>query len=194
MLVGVKVPNLQNPDGPDELIRDSDDAREWQEAARGLIDGALNDAVEQKMKAAAPTLSVFQESIMMFRNNPDIMPGSAEFDKELAEEFTAIAGDYVIKANGKKIGYQMNVQPLLNKLRERRAAAAGGNAVVAQQQQAAAAARQAQAAAQARTQQGQFTKPDGPQAAIPTKAGSSGDTEDDYSSFMSAAGLGGMIV
>lgn len=182
LLVGERVPDLRGGSEP-VLLRDSADAREWQEAAKTLIEAEIQSRVASKTEEVKPMLSVIQESLLMFRNNPDLMPNTKEFDKQLADRIADLAGDYELRVNGKLYGYQVDVQPLINKVRaqlnqERGAAGATTN-------------RQQQVAQQPRQPNGQF---DGPQAGIPSKAGTSGEAGDDYSAFWDSMGMKGMIV
>src|SRR5690606_37490127 len=70
MLVGREVPNLRG-DGV-ITIKDTTDAREWQEAAKMLIDRDIESRTKTKLEAVKPMLSVVQDSIQLFQNNPDI--------------------------------------------------------------------------------------------------------------------------
>jgi len=185
MLVGEKVPSLRGEG--EETIRDSADAREWQEAAAQLIEAEIQNRVTIKSDEVKPMMSVLQESVLLFQNNQDLIPNTAEFDKELADEFAAIASDYELRVNGQLYGYQVNVQPLINRLRTSIAARRGANGQQQLQQ------RQQQVAQQQRNADtGQF---EAPQVGIPSKAGGVGDSGEDYTTFWgSALNLGSMRV
>jgi len=182
LLVGEKVPNLKDRSQPEILLRDSTEAKEYQETLAGLLQDEVDDLVAQKIDGVRPMMNVIQESILMFQNNQDLIPGTKQYDPELAKRFTDIAKSYELRVNDKLMGYQVNVQPLINSLRSDLIAT---RAVAGAQQPAAPAA--AAAAPQPRAQNGQF---EAPQAGIPSKAGLSGEAgEDDYSTFWSAAGM-----
>jgi len=190
MLIGQKVPSLREGGGED-VIRDSADAKDWQDAAKTLLKQEVAGRVKTKIDNARPMLSVIQESILLFQNNSDLVPGTAEFDPELAKAFTDIASDYELRINGDLYGYEVNVQPLINKLRTQLATSRGAAGA---QQQGQPTPRQQQVAQQPRTDGGQF---DAPQAGIPPKAGSGGgSSEDDFTTFWQSVGFqpGGMTI
>jgi len=185
LLVGQEVPSLRDPNATEKIL-DSKDAAEWQEAAKSLIQAEIDSKIEQRREASKEMLTVIQESVLMFQNNQDLVPGTAEFDKELADEFASIVKDYEFRIDGKLYGYHVNVQPLINNLRSRLATQRGASGATAAAQ---AAARAAQAQAQARNDQGQFVSTDLPQAGIPSKAGSQGEAVESYEAFWQTLGF-----
>jgi len=177
MLVGTEVPSLKK-EGM-ELIRDSADAAEWQEAAKQTIEAEVASRVADKQLSVKPMMSVLQESVLLFQNNQDLVPNTKEFDKELADRFTDFAESYELRINGKLYGYEGNVQPLINKIRTQLATERGATGVKSQQ-------RQEQAAAQSRAEDGKF---DAPQAGIPVKSGSSGEAGENMDDFWRGVGI-----
>src|SRR5690606_33470630 len=169
LLVGEKVPSLKNK-GEVEIIRDSQDAREWQETARGLLDAEVNSRLASRMQDAMPILSTLQDSILLFQSNPDLNPSKNTFDKELADRVMEIAKSYEHRVGGKLFGFHVNLQPIINSTREQLAKERGTQQGLSQAQ------RQQQAASQTRNEQGQFTNPEAPQAGIPSKAGATGES------------------
>jgi hypothetical protein len=181
MLVNTEVPNLRG-DG-NITIRDSAEAKEWQEAANQLMEAEISSRVSAKADESKPMMNILQESVLLFQNNADLVPGTAEFDQDLAERFAEHAKSFEHRINGKLYGYQVPVQNLVNTLRSKlvaERAAAGTQSPAA----TASAARQAQAAQQQRDAAGQF---EAPQAGIPAKAGSGGADGENYDPFWNAA-------
>lgn len=172
LLVGQEVNSLTGQGK--ERLRDANDAREWQEAAKHLL---VSEVEERATKQADELRNVFDtvhSSIDLFRNNIDLVPGTKQFDKELAEQFVSLAKDYELRSNGKLIGYSVPVQPMINQLRSQLAAsrASAAAAPAAAAASPAPSARAQQAAAQPRTPGGQF---DSPQGGLRSKAGQSSD-------------------
>jgi hypothetical protein len=184
-LVGQKVPGLA-PGAPDITLRDSQEAKDWQEATAQLLKEEADSIVKSRQQEIAPLMGVIQDSVMLFSNNPDLIPNTKQFNPELAKRVMTIAESYQYKINGKLIGFQTNLQPIINSIRADLASsqALGQDAQARQEQQ------RQQALNQQRTTTGQFTTDQpGPQAGIPSKAGMSGEEEDDYSTYMAAMGL-----
>ena len=120
-------------------------------------------------------------SIELFQNNSDLVPGTKEFDKELADRLTEMAKPYESRVDGKLIGYNIPLQPLVEmvrgQLKEARAAKAP-----AQPPAGAPAAPQAPAQPPAR-------KPaPAPQAGIPASAGTSAEAND-FSTLFGTIGM-----
>ncbi|QPL14201.1 hypothetical protein SEA_ATRAXI_47 [Microbacterium phage Atraxi] len=183
-MVGLELPSLREGAKPDEKIKilDSQMARDWQETVTGLLEDEIADKVQQKTEEVRSMTSVIQESILLGQNNPDLIPGTAGFDKELAERFTKIAKAYEVKTAKGVIGYAVNVQPLINELRSGLATERGASTANKANEERAAQQR-AKAAAQPRTEEGKF---DQPQAGIQSKSGQSGKVEEGYDHFWSA--------
>jgi hypothetical protein len=184
LLAGRKVPNpIQGQ--PDILLRDSSEARDWQEATKQLMEKEVDRFVQQRQRDVAPVMSVVQDSVMLFQNNPDLIPGGNQFDRELATRVMEIGQNYIYKVGDRVIGFHANMQPIINAVRadlaKSRAGANGGAARSDQQRQ--------NAANQPRTESGQFTTDAGPQAGIQSKTGMVGDESDDYSVFLNAMGM-----
>ena len=179
-LVNMEVPSIRIGAAAGEMTRllDSGMAAEWQKGVAEMIESEIADIAAQKADAIRPTMRVIQESFLMFENNPDIVPGTDSFDPELAARFVEIAKTYELKVNGKVLGYQdINVQPLLNSLRTDLAKQRGATGARDTDR---AAAQRAAAAAQPRTDGGQF---DAPQGGVIASAGRSGDSEEGFDTF-----------
>jgi hypothetical protein len=170
LLIGQEVPAADGSDRM-ERLRDASDAASWQEAVKSQLAQEVKARIDTKQDEMRGTFEVVHASIDLFRNNGDLIPGSKQFDAELAEQFVSLAKDYELRTNGKLVGYSVPVQPMINQLRSqlvaRRAAAPAAPAAPSAQAQ--------RAAVQPRTPAGQF---DGPQAGITSKAGSSVAGED----------------
>lgn len=190
MLVGTEVPSLTGPGT--EKLRDSADAKEWQDAVKQILVSEAASRVERQREELSTVYATVHSSIDMFRNNLDLIPGTKQFDKELADAFAKAASDYELRSDGKLVGYSVPVQPIINAIRSQLAASRGGAAATAAAAAAAQpSAAQQRAAEQPRTATGQF---DGPQAGLSSKAGQSSAGEDDIaagvlSSFFRQNGL-----
>lgn len=187
LLVGMEVPSLTG-EGT-EVLRDSADARDWQEGVKSILVSEVQARTEAKKDEVRDVFDTVHASIDLFRNNPDLIPGTKQFDPEFAEQAVAMLKDYELRANEKLIGYSVPVQPILNQLREQltksRAAADSPGPTAA----AAPSAQQQRAADQPRTERGQWA----PQAGVPSKAGNSADIDDTasglYDSFFRQNGF-----
>ena len=168
-LVGQTVPKVFG-EGT-ETLRDSNDAKEWQDAVRSALADELAERTLKREEGLKETYSTVHASIDLFRNNADLIPNTKQFDRELANEFSAMAKGFEIRQDGKLIGYSISVQPIVDRIRtqlqERRTATPPAPAAPA-----APSPQALRAAEQPRTPTGQF---DGPQAGIPTRAGTSVD-------------------
>lgn len=172
-LVGVEVPNVVT--GKMEVLRDAADAESWQSAVKRLLVQDVKARASAKADDLRGTFETVHASIDLFRNNVDLIPGTKQFDGELAKQFVEMAKDYELRADGKLVGYSVPVQPIINQLRARLASSRAAAPAAAQSAQAAPTAQQQRAAEQARNPIGQF---DGPQAGITSRAGSSGGGSD----------------
>ena len=186
-LVGQTVPSMTG-EGT-EVLRDSQDAADWQSAAKTVLTRELASRTDERMEADASTLTLLHSSVELFQNNADLVPGTRGFDAELASEFVRFAKPYEHRSEGKLIGYNIPVQPLLDQVREglrqRRAAAAA---------QAKAPAAPAQAApgrpAKAAPAPAPAEASSAPQAGISSKAGASGNEAQDFSVLFGTLGPG----
>lgn len=179
LLVGKSVPAI-GKEGM-ETLRDTNDAREWQEAVKSILVAEIRDRAERQMEESADFLQTIHASIDLFKNNADLIPGTKDFDRELADQFAKLAEPYEVRVEGKLQGYTIPVQPIINQLRERikttrTAAAPAGTPTGSPPAVGAAAPPAAQSA------------PEQPQAGIPSKAGNSGDKED-FSALFGTIGL-----
>lgn len=165
------------------VLRDAEDAREWQEAAKQLLWEEVQSRASARAEELSGVFSTVHQSISLFRDNPDLIPGTKQFDRELADQFAQLAKDYEVRSGDKLVGYAVPVQPMINQLRSqiaaRRAAAktAQPSAQPAPQaQQPAPSPAQRRAAEQPRDAQGRW---DGPQAGVPSKAGATSTGADE---------------
>jgi len=151
-----------------ETLRSSEDAKEWQEAVKSILVQEINERAQTGVEESKGFLEAVHASVDLFRNNPDLIPGTKGFDRNLADQFAAMATPYEIRVEGKLQGYSIPVQPLIDNLRGR---------LKAQPKPAAPAAAPSAA-----------PPVDPPQAGIPSKAGSSGEKED-FSTLFGTIGL-----
>jgi hypothetical protein len=119
MLVGKQVPSLQG-EGM-ETLRDSNDAREWQEAIRELLTQEIEGRAATWMQDAGGFMETIHASVDLFRNNPDLIPGTKGFDRDLADRFTSMAQAYEVRIDGRLHGYSVPVQPIIDSLRKQSA-------------------------------------------------------------------------
>lgn len=172
MLVGQTVPAIGKEGN--EVLRDANDAREWQEAVKSLLVAEVRDKAEKAMEESSDFLTTIHASIDLFTNNPDLVPGTKEFDIELADRFAAMATPYELRVDDRLQGYSIPVQPLIEQIR---------NQLVKER-----AAKPAEPAAAAPAAAAPKPTPDPPQAGIPSKAGAGG-VEEDFSTLFGTIGL-----
>ena len=182
-LVGQQVPAL---DGEGSItLRDSADAQAWQEAVKEILFEEVAAKAEEKKSELRDIFDTVHSSIDLFRNNPDLIPRTKQFDAELAEQAVDLLKPYELRANDKLIGYSVPVQPMINQLRQRLAkdrAASGAPKTGAPAPAAAPSPRQQQVVNQPRNDTGQWA----PQGGIPSKAGSSAAVDDSATGLMDA--------
>lgn len=166
LLIGTEVPSVKG-EGM-ERLRDAADAADWQDAMKHLLLDEVNSRTAVKQEELSDIFATVHGSIDLFRNNADLIPGTKQFDRELADQFAALAKDYELRNEGKLVGYSVPVQPLINQVRSQLVASRAAKAAPAPA--ATPSPRAAQAAAQPRTETGQF---DSPQAGFTSKAGTS---------------------
>lgn len=186
-LVGVKVPSLTGQG--EEILKDSKDAADWQEGARQALWREVKDRVDRKADDTKPMMETLHNSVELFRSNVDLIPGTKQFDLELATEFAAMAKPYELRIDDKLVGYTIPVAGLVTQIRANLVARRAAAAPAAPATPAAPTAQQLRAAEQARTAAGQFTNPEAPQAGIPSRAGNSGEEGEDYSTLYGAFGI-----
>lgn len=193
LLVGQQVPSLRG-EGM-ETIRDTDDAREWQDAVKHILVEEVKGRVEKELGDSGDFLTTVHQSIELFQNNADLVPGTKEFDVELANRFAEFAEPYELRVEGKLQGYSIPVQPLVERLRTalsaERAAKGSTGAGTGTQGQPAASATGAPAAPtnpQGAPAPTQSAPPEPPQAGIPSKAGNS-ESSEDFSTLFGTIGL-----
>ena len=175
LLVGTEVPSIGS-EGM-ERLKDSADAKEWQEAVRGLLVQEIRDEAQKKFDESRTYLETLHASIDLFKNNPDLIPGTRTFNRQLADKFAEIAQPYEVREDGKLQGYSVPVQPIIEALRS-------------QMSTASATVETAGSPVPATPPGVGNASPavDPPQAGIPSKAGSSADKED-FSTLFGTIGL-----
>jgi hypothetical protein len=178
LLVGTEVPAIGR-EGK-ETLRDTEDAKEWQEAVKTILVQEVRDRAARAMETNVDFLNTVHASIELFQNNADLVPGTKGFDVELANRFATLATPYELRVEGKLQGYSIPVQPIINQLRSQIA----GERAAAVSPAAAAPA----AAAGTSTPPAAAAPPERPQAGIPSKAGNS-DAAEDFSTLFGTIGL-----
>ena len=177
MLVGTQVPALNGKEGEMETLRDAADAREWQEAVKVLLTEEVRERTTVAMEDNKGILDTVHASIELFTSNKDLVPGTRQFDRTLADRFAALAKPYELRVDGKLHGFTIPVQPLIDSVRA---------SLAAERAAARPAAGSPAAAAPARTT-GRPADP--PQAGIGAKAGSASDGAEDFSTLFGTLGL-----
>ncbi len=178
-LVGEQVPSMTG-DGM-EVLRDSADAKDWQDAVKEQLALEVRDRAQRRLEDDRGALDMIHWSIELFQNNPDLVPGTRQFDRQLAADFVRVAKPYEVRTDGKLQGYSIPVQGLVDQLRRQVTAARTESAKSAQAQAAAKAAGTGQAGPgrprTANPAPRPATTDETPQAGIPGKAGSSSEAE-----------------
>jgi hypothetical protein len=174
-----------------EVLRDSADAKDWQDAAKQQLAAEVKARADRQADVVKPMMQTLHASIDLFRQNHDLIPHTRQFDRELADRFAALSKPYELRVEGKLSGFSIPVQPLIDSVRAQlvaeRAAKAAPPAPAAPAGQPS--PQQQRAAEQTRNDVGQFHNPDAPQAGIPSKAGMSGEAAEDYTALWGTLGL-----
>lgn len=196
-LVGREVPKADG--SGKETLRDSTDAREWQEQIKLALAAEVKDRVSRRTDEVKPMLNTLHSSVKLFQDNHDLIPGTKQFDFDLASQFTTFAKPYELRVDGKLTGYTIPVQGIIDTLRSqlttsRAAAAATAGAVGSQTAPAGGGvapptAQQQRAAEQPRTPAGQFHNPDAPQVGLESKAGNAAGEPEDFSTLFGTIGM-----
>ena len=186
-LVGEEVPAIGR-EGMDRL-ENTQDAADWQDAVKQLLVQEVQDRAERAMEENDGFLSTMHSSIELFQNNTDLIPGTVEFDVDLANRFAELATPYELRVEDKLQGYSVPVQPLIDHLRKElvseRARTASTPASPASGAPAPATGRGASPVAAPAAPR---KAADPPQASIPSKAGNS-DQKEDFSTLFGTIGL-----
>lgn len=153
-----------------ETLRDANDAKDWQEAVKTLLTQEIQERARVSMEENKGIIDTVHASIELFTRNKDLVPGTKQFDRVLADRFAAMAKPYELRVEGKLHGYTIPVQPLIDQLRTQ----------VQSERRAAPAAPAAPAPAKSKT--------DSPQKGIRSKAGSGAEAED-FSTLFGTLGL-----
>lgn len=179
MLVGMEVPSMVG-EGK-ERLKDSADAADWVEAVKEMLRAEIESRAQTRMEEDGGLRKTVHASIELFQNNPDLVPRTKGFDIELATKVTELAKPYEHRVDGKLIGYNIPLQPLVDLVRGQLKEA---RATKAPAQPAAGAPAAPQPPAQPSTR-----KPaPAPQAGIPASAGTSAEV-DDFSTLFGTIGL-----
>ena len=178
LLIGQQVPGLNGKDT--ETLRDAEDAKDWQEAVKSILVEEVRERAAKAMDENAGVLQTVHASIDLFRNNADLVPGTKEFDVDLANRFVTFAAPYELRVEGKLQGYTIAVQPIIDQLREQ---------LLKERSASAAPAPAAAAAAPSTSTAAAAAPPEEPQAGIQSKAGAGGDGAEDFSTLFGTIGL-----
>lgn len=132
-------------------------------------------------------LNTLHASVELFTQNSDLVPGTKQFDTELANRFATLAQPYELRVEGKLQGYSIPVQPIIDSIRAQLTAERATKAASSPATAAPAAAASSPGAGEG-VQAG-----DPPQAGIESKAGNSAEVED-YSTLFGTLGLPGLRI
>jgi hypothetical protein len=159
-----------------ERIKDTNDAREWQEAVKSILVDEIRGRASKSFDENIGSLQTLHSSIELFQKNSDLVPGTKQFDVDLANRFAKLVTPYELRVEGKLHGYTIPVQPIIEQLREQMKAERTAAAAQAPPPTPANPAPPARRA-------------DPPQAGIASKAGSSGTEAEDFSALFGTIGL-----
>ena len=181
-LVNTEVPSMTG-EGM-ERLRDSNDAKDWQDAVKAQLLGEIQERGAQLQEEQGTNLRIMHGSIEMFQNNRDLVPGTRQFDKQLADNVMKFARPYMLRDdNNKLIGFSIPIQPLIEQERE----------VLAHSRKAAPPPPTAQAAPGSSGKTGAAQTPAQkarqPQAGLRSKAGQSSEAEN-FDALFSTLGFG----
>lgn len=179
-LIGMEVPSVTGEGN--EVLRDAEDAKQWQDAVKQILVDEVRDRASRSLEENQDFLETIHSSIELFQNNHDLIPGTKEFDRQLADKFATMMKDYELRDDEDKLlGYSVPVQPIINSLRTDLAAARAAKPEPA--------APASEEKPKGQEQQAAPPKPeDQPQAGIQSKAGNSSE-EEDFSTLFGTIGL-----
>jgi hypothetical protein len=177
LLIGTEVPNLQAEEGS-ETLRTTEDAKEWQEAVKSLLLNEVRDRAQKSVEENRQMLDTVHASIEIFTKNKDLVPGTAGFNRALADRFAAMAKPYELRVDGKLHGYTIPVQPLIEQLRTQIQSESGPASTSPPDK------RPGRPPGSKNK-----PKPDPPQQGITSKAGSESSAPEDYSTLFGTLGL-----
>lgn len=179
LLVGQTVPAI-GKEGQ-EVLRDEQDVASWKEAVKSELVKEVRGRAERQLEDNKDFLTTVHSSIELFQNNPDLIPGTKDFDVPLANRMADFLKPYELRVDGKLQGYSVPTQPIIDKLRSEITAQRAAGSVPAK--------RPATNADQARDDKQRFTAADQPQPGLQSKAGQSGNEGEDMSTFWGTIGL-----
>ena len=102
-LVGTEVPSLRG-DGAMETLRDSADAKDWQESVKQILFEEVKSRAKLKADEARPMAETLTASINLFQNNPDLIPNTRQFDRELVDRVFRMARSTSSRSNCRVLG------------------------------------------------------------------------------------------
>lgn len=181
MLAGQQVPRLDGAEGM-ETLRDSEHAKQWQDAVKHLLVEEIRDRTTRAVEGEREYLDTIHSSIKLFQDNNDLVPGTKDFNLDLANRFTALAKPYEVRVDGKLTGYAIPVQPLIDSVRAQIVSEKGAGAAAGAPAASTPAPAGAPAAPAAGASAAASPAADAPQAGIVSKAGS-GDAAEDFSTL-----------
>ena len=187
LLVGQQVPAI-GKEGM-ETIRDANDAREWQDAVKGILVDEVRARATAKLEENKDYLETIHSSIELFQRNPDLIPGTKDFDVDLANRFATMLKPYELRVEGALHGYSIPVQPIVEQLREQLTKERAARPPVASTPAPKAGTKPDSAGAPAAAPTSPAAAAEPPQAGIQSKAGN-GDNAEDFSTLFGTIGPG----
>jgi hypothetical protein len=178
-LMGEEVPAV----GREGTMRltSTQEAKDWQEAVKFELANEIRDRASRQLDEQRPALNTIHASIELFQKNPDLTPGAAGFDRDLADRFAKMVQPYELRVEGKLQGYTIPVQPIIDSIRSQVQSERAASTPAAAAPAAGASTPAAAAAAPS-------TPGEQPQAGIPSKVGTSSEGED-FSTLFGTLGL-----
>lgn len=171
-LVNQELPTIDGTEGT-VLFRTTQEVKDWQDAVKAILQREVRTYVAENRQEYDAVLNTVHDSIQLFQDNPDLIPNSPVFNKQLADEFIKIAEPYSLTLNGKLVGFSIPVQGIINQLR---------TDVRLKQY------------SQKNTAPKKSVKTSKPQGGIRSKAGASGADPEDFSPMWKALGIDNMPV
>lgn len=117
-LIGKELPINGDPANMSK-IRDEESAVAWQREHQQLLEQTFQELREDYMREHSTERVAVNNALELFSANPDLIPGTTDFNKDLAEGVMKYASKFIVKdENGRAIGFTVSVNNLISYARQ----------------------------------------------------------------------------